>query len=681
MKRNVFRTRSDKDDALKTRKFSVKAKGGAGSPATLNEDARSVDILIASETDQIMVYDWDLDRSVPEILVMSGCQLPENGQVPLLDSHGRYSVADVFGSVRDFDMQADKLDGIAYYSQTTRASEAFEKTKEGHLTDYSAGFRVLKEMKLDENQTTEIDGRTYTGPCILITEWALKEVSTCPIGADPTAKARAEKHKQPATPPAAPQKKENTVDEKLKAFLIRRGLKEDATEAEAYAFLERLENPDKENKGERSAGDGEDVDKIRSDEQDRIRSITAMCEKHECADLADSLIDENKTIDQARTAVLSHIETRREKKDENLPGFRASVVVEGRDKFSVAAQDAMLVRAGVHVENPALGHDDLTGFSMVELARRSLNYANQSDRGNPMEMVGRALTSSDFPIILGNIANMTLAEAYESAEETWTEFCAEGSVNDFKQQTIARASEADDLDEITEDGEYKFGSLDEAKENYTLATFGKKGRISRVAIINDDMSALTDMPAKYGESAARKIGDAVFAVVTANAAMGDGTALFHASHGNLGAGAVIGTAGFGAGIKAMGLQKDIKGKRRLNIRPHFVLAPYSIEAVSEVFFQSEYFDGTDKSATRKNIYAGSKYKRVYESRLDDDSQTAWYLLGPKGKTIKVFFLNGNKKPYMESRQGWNVDGLEFKIRIDAVAKALDWKTMYKNPGA
>ena len=75
---------------------------------------------------------------------------------------------------------------------------AFRKTKEGHLTDYSAGYRALKEMKLTENQVTEINGRTYQGPCILITEWTLREVSTCPIGADPTAKARSEKPtKQP----------------------------------------------------------------------------------------------------------------------------------------------------------------------------------------------------------------------------------------------------------------------------------------------------------------------------------------------------------------------------------------------------------------------------------------------------------------------------------------------------
>jgi hypothetical protein len=33
---------------------------------------------------------------------------------------------------------------------------------------------------------------------------------------------------------------------------------------------------------------------------------------------------------------------------------------------------------------------------------------------------------------------------------------------------------------------------------------------------------------------------------------------------------------------------------------------------------------------------------------------------------------------MEMRQGWSVDGVEYKVRIDAVAKAVDWKALAKN---
>ena len=39
----------------------------------------------------------------------------------------------------------------------------------------------------------------------------------------------------------------------------------------------------------------------------------------------------------------------------------------------------------------------------------------------------------------------------------------------------------------------------------------------------------------------------------------------------------------------------------------------------------------------------------------------------KGKTVKVFFLIGVQKPYLEEKSGWAVDGVEFKVRIDAAA--------------
>jgi hypothetical protein len=127
--------------------------------------------------------------------------------------------------------------------------------------------------------------------------------------------------------------------------------------------------------------------------------------------------------------------------------------------------------------------------------------------------------------------------------------------------------------------------------------------------------------------------------------------------------------------------------RRLNIRPEFFIAPAALEGAAEVFFQTiQYSDSdtvaTDSSlaSTRKNLYAGNYFNRVYEGRLDDSDALAWFLAAGKGKTVVMFFLNGIQAPYLESRQGWSVDGTEYKVRIDAGAKAVDWKGLYMNDG-
>jgi hypothetical protein len=300
-----------------------------------------------------------------------------------------------------------------------------------------------------------------------------------------------------------------------------------------------------------------------------------------------------------------------------------------------------------------------------------------------MEMIGRSLTTSDFPKILANTANKALMSGWESAEETWGQWCGTGQVSDFKQHTMARAGEMDDLLEIPEGDEYKYSAFSEAQEQYQIATFGRLFAITRQTIINDDIGALTDLPAKRGEAAARKIGDVVYAVLTANAAMGDGIALFHSSHNNLLTSAAVTVDGLAKAISAMKLQKDIANKRRLNIRPRFFLAPVALEGASEQFFTSTgivYTGDTDAAKAPNNPYAGNYFTRVYEPRLDDDSTKAWYLLGPRGKTVVVFFLNGIKTPYLETREGWTVDGVEYKVRIDVGAKAVDWRGMTKNPG-
>jgi hypothetical protein len=37
--------------------------------------------------------------------------------------------------------------------------------------------------------------------------------------------------------------------------------------------------------------------------------------------------------------------------------------------------------------------------------------------------------------------------------------------------------------------------------------------------------------------------------------------------------------------------------------------------------------------------------------------------------------------YLESRVGFDVDGVELKARLDFAAKAIDWRGLWRNPGA
>ena len=188
-----------------------------------------------------------------------------------------------------------------------------------------------------------------------------------------------------------------------------------------------------------------------------------------------------------------------------------------------------------------------------------------------------------------------------------------------------------------------------------------------------------------GRAAPRKVGDLVYAVLTGNPNMADGTALFHANHSNLaGSAAALSLSTVGAGRTAMGRQTDSSGAANaLNIRPRYLIVPITLEDAAGVLLNSEYDPDTANKLQRYNPARGWNLTLVSDARLDASSTTAYFLVADQGMfdTVEVAYLDGNPNPYLEQQNGWTVDGVEFKVRLDAAVKALDWRTMYKNAGA
>jgi hypothetical protein len=83
-----------------------------------------------------------------------------------------------------------------------------------------------------------------------------------------------------------------------------------------------------------------------------------------------------------------------------------------------------------------------------------------------------------------------------------------------------------------------------------------------------------------------------------------------------------------------------------------------------------------------NPFAG-KLTVVAEPRLDANSTTAWYLAASPDQVdiIVLATLEGENGPRVDSRVGFDVDGIEIKISHDVAAKVVDFRGLYKNPGA
>ncbi|EDM3333889.1 hypothetical protein CRW59_02285 [Salmonella enterica subsp. enterica serovar Newport] len=117
----------------------------------------------------------------------------------------------------------------------------------------------------------------------------------------------------------------------------------------------------------------------------------------------------------------------------------------------------------------------------------------------------------------------------------------------------------------------------------------------------------------------------------------------------------------------------------LNIPPRFLLVPVELEDRATQLIRSTSLPDAQNSGVF-NPY-NDALTVITEARLDADSVKSWYLLAGQGSdTIEVAYLDGIDTPYLEQQQGFTVDGVTFKVRIDAGVSPLDWRGMVKSSG-
>lgn len=741
-----------------SRALAVRQDAASGRPSTLDEETRSVEV-VASTEEPVWVMDWETWKPVREVLLMSGCQLPAAGRLVLLDAHSRCSVSNVLGSFRELRIERGaagaQLVGRMIFAGTPDVEPAWRKVAEGHLTDVSIGYEVRAALELRAGEIFEADGRVFEGPLRVATDWALFELSLCPIGADPAAQVRRDARtinragRRPGRKekPMAEIPEKRSLKERLRKLLGLRadpesgededkteGVREDAalvdadgkpvepedlTDEELAEVIDVVEEVLDKAEAEEAARLGDDVEDAadaaarkrrkrallvrallagrgaRADrpldalaERARITGIRTLARAHALPQTwEEDMISTGMPLERAQAEVSALLETRRGQG----PGYHVSQGLDEGQRFRAAALDSLLMRCGcgrygadpgATDARPASGADELRAYSLRELAREMLARSGGDARGDIMQVVGRALTTTDLPHLLIETSRRVLMDAFEVAPETWREWAATGSATDFK-KTAAIGIEGDVKPlPLPEYGELREGRLAENAEEYQIATYARKLVVSRQAIINDDLGALQTVPRLYGEQTAELVGDVAYAaLLDATLKMGDGKPLFDAAHKNIfaGKGGVPTVENLGAVVTAMKLQKDSFG-RTISIQPKVFLAPVSLEVAAEAFFATQingvYVVGSQAKPLANNPYGGTYFKRVYDRRLDDADPAAWYLLALRN-TVTVYFLGGVESPYIESQTNFETDGFESKVRMDVGAKALRWVTMAK----
>lgn len=385
------------------------------------------------------------------------------------------------------------------------------------------------------------------------------------------------------------------------------------------------------------------------------------------------------SVETARASLLQSIA----RNVEPLGGGLVMTLEDEVDKFKAAARSGLMIRAGLTANDRS---NEFRGYSLLELARASLHRMNVSTKGmDKMAVVAAAFThsSSDFDNLLADVANKSMLKGYEEAEETFQKWTSKGTLPDFKAAKRVDLNTFPALAQVTEGAEYKYVTVGDRGETIQLATYGSLFSITRQAIINDDLDAFTRIPNKMGRAAIRTVGNLVYAVLTGNPNMSDGVALFHANHSNTSTG-VLSTANVDALFTKLARQTDPTGNT-LNIDAAYLIVPRTLRGLALQVANSEFEVGassTTKNNTVPNFVRG-QFEVIADARLDATSTVAHYCTANPNMhdTIEVAYLDGNEAPTLEQQGGWTVDGVDFKVRLDAGVKALDFRGMAYSTGA
>jgi ATP-dependent protease ClpP protease subunit len=387
------------------------------------------------------------------------------------------------------------------------------------------------------------------------------------------------------------------------------------------------------------------------------------------------LIDASITPEKAREKILAKI-------GENAAPVAHSVHVgsSGRDRFIEDGVNAILAKAGVEKIS---AHNPLRHYRMERIAEECLVQASLAVAGDRMGMIAAAFTqgSSDFPVLLENAMHKTLLASYATAPDTWSRFCATGTVSDFRAHPRYRTGSFGNLDALNELGEFKNKSIpDGEKATMQIGTKGNIINISRQAIINDDLGAFIGLAQNLARAAKRTIEADVYALLASNPTMQDGIALFHASHGNLGTGSLVTMLAVEEARQLMASQKDVSGNDYLDLRPALWLGGMAQGGNARVVNTSVYDPDTANKLQRPNLVNGLFRDVIDTPRI---AGNPWYIFADpmEAPVLEVAFLDGQTEPYIEMQQGWNVDGAAYKVRHDYGVAAIDYRGAVKNVGA
>lgn len=755
----------------------------AVSPTSIDEDKRSVEAVLASDT-PVDELDYDRWEVVPTVLLMSGCQMPKDRSIVLLDAHSRSGpvAGNIKGSARDLRAEGGNLVGRLEFAGL--AADEWTLVREGHLKAVSIGRTDKKSVFVPENQTQRFDGRDFKGPVRVVTSWIPREVSLVPIGADPTALLREfqeSNNREPENEPGGSGENERSAQQKkgspkmdrfLKLALVARGMKSDLSDEQIVAALV-----------ERGMPADTAVDKVGEWVETRLDTLIFAVTKPDDTSSRGQASVVNMTPEQLAELVDRAAEARENKKREaelKLRGEIETYVKARNDKLGfddevvrdIASRATSLQHAGDLIidevgrrEDPSIrtatmprvslgasqsekidaeigtamslrwleGVSDSTKKNVFPEAERAKGYDRQLDQLGLMdfariyanryriasgydsdEMIAQKLfgiryvrgiqirdggaayhMTGSFPNLMLDAANKTMLAGWGEARSTYEQVFTFGDdAKDFKNLNRVRYGAIGNLPLWSDNTKAHEGSFSDSKETYAVEAFAETVSFSFRTIINDDLTALRQVPRAMGDAARRTVNYYAWSRITSNPSIYDGQALFletptgNRFRSNLTTGSTVPTVTVLGGMKnkmrqmrSLNTPEGAESDAILNIEPEMLVVPSALETVSEQLINSIADPAASGNAGIHN--PARSLRLVVEPLLDSSSATAFYLFANPNRApvVEITFLRGYRTPQIKSWMDDATDSVMWRAAQIFGTAALSEKGAQKHNGA
>ncbi len=643
-------------------------------PGSLNIEDRTVEITWTTGS-RGKRWSWSIGEYMEELEVSDTAIRMDrlNNGAPFLNAHGQWDLDDVIGVVDRAWLEGGQGHAVIRFSSRDDVEPIFKDVKDGILRNISVGYMVHRYILVEEGEESL--------PIYRASDWEPTEISLVPIGFDDGAKVRSA-----ATPAEYKGKRTTTIFETREA--------EQPPEPQADA----PKTPEETAMTEEEKRAAEEQVRREAQDAERKRSLTIrqMARKVGLGDdVADEMIERGLAVADASSEMIDKLAAKQAGEQGQTRSAHATQVTSELDASVLAAKRGAMENALQNRCDPKIKLEDTArefrGMRLIDMARESIELVGGNVRGmTPQEVARAALgcdrqafraagmhTTSDFPLLLGNTVNRTLRAGYELAPQTWRPLGRQTTVPDFRAVTRAALGDISALEKVNEHGEYKYGTLSEDGAPLKVAKFGKIIAITWESIVNDDLGAMTRIPQALGAAAAQTESDLIWALILGATQFVDGKPVFDADHGNVAAsGGAINTTTLAAARAAMRKQKS-KAGHFLNIGPEYLVVGPDKELEAYQFTSSNYVPAKNADI---NDARNTALTVIVDARITGNQ---WYLFAAPGvvDTFEYAYLEGEQGVFTETREGFEVDGMEIKARLVFGGAWIDYRGAYKNPGA